>query len=65
MNNCPMMFRPKLQPDTASNTSGAGGGQIRIWGKAHFEMQLGPIRLVREARVAEIKDEILLGDDII
>ena len=42
-----------------------GGGQFQILGKANFEIQLGPIKLVREARVAEIKDEILLGDDII
>ena len=61
----PEDVRPKLQPDTTSRTSGAGGGQIQILGKANFEIQLGPIKLVREARVAEIKGEILLGDDII
>ena len=58
-------IRPNLQPDTKSETSGAGGGQIQILGKANFEIQLGPVKLIREARVAEIKDEILLGDDII
>ena len=61
----PEDVQPKLQPDTTSRTSGVGGGQIQILGKANFEIQLGPIKLVREARVAEIKDEILLGDDII
>ena len=48
-----------------NRTSGAGGGQIQILGKANFEIQHGPIKLVREARVAETKDEFLLGDDII
>ena len=58
-------IRPKLQPDAKSETSGAGGGQIRILSKANFEIQLGPIKLIREARVMEITDEILLGDDLI
>ena len=61
----PEDVRPKLQPHTGGNASGAGGGNIRIWGKAIFELQLGPIKLAREALVAEITDEILLGDDII
>ena len=61
----PEDVRPRLQPHTGGNASGAGGGNIRIWGKAIFELQLGPVKLVREALVAEITDEILLGDDII
>ena len=61
----PEDVRPKLQPETGSMTSGAGGGPIQILGKAKFELQLGPEKLIREVRVAEIKDEILLGDDII
>ena len=42
-----------------------GGGHIPILGKAKFELQLGSETLVREVRVAEINDEILLGDDIL
>ena len=54
-----------MQPHTEGNASGAGGGNIRIWGKAIFELQLGPVKLEREALVVEITDERLLGDDII
>ena len=61
----PEEIRPKLQPHTEGSASGAGGGNIRVWGKGIFELQLGPVRLEREALVAEITDEILLGDDII
>ena len=61
----PEAVRPKLQPHTEGNASGAGGSAIPIWGKAIFELWLGPVKLTREAQVAEITDEILLGDDII
>ena len=45
--------------------SGAGGGDIRIWGRAKFKLQLGPVELIREVVVAEIIDDVLLGDDIL
>ena len=57
--------RPKLQPGTEDMASGAGGGDIKIWGRAEFRIQLGPVELTREVLVAEIIDDVLLGDDIL
>ena len=44
---------------------GAGGEPIKIWGWAPFDLQLGPVSLQRVLMVAEIEDQILLGDDIL
>ena len=44
---------------------GAGGEPIKIWGWAPFDLQLGPVSLWRVLIMAEIEDEILLGDDIL
>ena len=44
---------------------GAGGEPMKIWGQAPFDLQLGPVSLQRVLIVAEIEDEILLGDDIL
>ena len=61
----PEDIRPRLQPGTEDMASGAGGGDIRIWGRAKFKLQLGPVELIREVVVAEIIDDVLLGDDIL
>ena len=61
----PEDIRPRLQPGTEDMASGAGGGDIRIWGQAKFKLQLGPVELIRETVVAEIIDDVLLGDDIL
>ena len=49
---------------------GAGGEPIKIWGWAPFDIQLVPCQLctltsVLALMVAEIEDQILLGDDIL
>ena len=44
---------------------GARGEPIKIWGQAPFDLQLGPVSLQRVLMVAEIEEEILLGDDIL
>ena len=44
---------------------GAGGEPIKIWGQAPFDLQLGPVSLQRVLMVAEIEDQILLGNDIL
>ena len=61
----PEDIRPRLQPGTEDMASGAGGGDIEIWGWAKFKLQLGPVELIREVVVAEIIDDVLLGDDIL
>ena len=61
----PEDIRPRLQPGTEDMASGAGGGNIQIWRRAKFKLQLGPVELIREAIVAEIIDDVLLGDDIL
>ena len=61
----PEDIRPRLQTGTEDMASGAGGGNIQIWGWAKFKLQLGPVELIREAVVAEIIDDVLLGDDIL
>ena len=61
----PEDIRPRLQPGTGDMASGAGGGDIRIVGWAKFKLQLSPVELIREVVVAEIIDDVLLGDDIL
>ena len=63
----PESVRPKLQPGTAGSASGpgTGNGSFRIWGTTMFELQLGPVKLQRELGVADIKDDVLLGDNIL
>ena len=44
---------------------GAGGEPIKIWQQTPFDLQLGPVSLQRVLMVAEIEDQVLLGDDIL
>ena len=44
---------------------GAGVEPIKTKGWAPFDLQLGPVSLQRVLMVAEIEDQILLGDDIL
>ena len=41
------------------------GHQFEYGGRAILELRLGPVQLTRALAVADIKDEILLGDDIL
>ena len=41
------------------------GLYINIWGRGTFDIKLGPVTLTQELAVAEIDDEILLGDDLL
>ena len=61
----PKENRPELSPRTKGTATGAGGAPIQIWGVGKFQVQLGSITLTREMAVAEITDDILLGDDIL
>ena len=63
----PEAVRPKLWGGTEGTAIGAGeeGLPIKIWGSAMFDLQLGPVKLQRELAVADIRDEVLLGDDIL
>ena len=38
---------------------------MKIWGKAPFDLQLWPVSMLRMLTVAEIEDQILLGDAIL
>ena len=55
--------RPILRRSSALR--GAGGAPIKERGKAAFRLILGPLEIVREAIVADISDEALLGYDIL
>ena len=44
---------------------GTGGKSIRIWGWAAFGLQLRWVSIGRVLMVADIKDEVLLGGDIL
>lgn len=55
--------RPVLKP--ASGLLGAGGAPIQGCGKAEFEFKLGPLEIIKEAVVADIEDDALLGYDVL
>ncbi len=55
--------RPSLEK--TSCLVGAGGSPIRERGKAMFTLQLGPLVMAREAVVAAIEDDALLGYDVL
>ena len=61
----PREKRPELSSRIEGTATGAGGAPIQIWGMGKFQVQLGPITLTREMAVAEITDDVLLGDDIL
>ena len=44
---------------------GAGGMPIKEKGKAEFTLRLGTLEIFREAVVADVEDEVLLGYDIL
>lgn len=52
-------WRPKLEK--AASLKGAGGLPIVERGKATFQLKLGPFEIIKEAIVAEIEDDALLG----
>ena len=55
--------RPKLRK-TASLRA-ANGKPILDWGEAQFTMTLGTLEVVKEAKVADIEDDVLLGYDVL
>jgi len=55
--------RPPL--GRALNLKGAGGESIRDRGVATFNFKLGPLEIIREAVVADISDDALLGYDVL
>ena len=58
--------RPSIQvSNPVVDLVGADGSSLSCKGRAVFEIDLGPLRLVRELAVATIADEALLGADIL
>jgi len=59
----PKESRPILQD--VADTTNADGGTLKPYGRADFEIELGQLMLTKQILVADIKDEALLGDDVI
>jgi len=55
--------RPRLVKSACLR--GAGGMPIREKGKAEFTLRLGTLEIFREAVVADVEDDVLLGYDIL
>lgn len=58
--------RPDLvQPRRSNMLTGADGNFISCLGKGVFNMEIGPVLVTEEVSVADISDEILLGNDVL
>ncbi|KAH3801602.1 hypothetical protein DPMN_155258 [Dreissena polymorpha] len=55
--------KPKLTD--AIGLRGAGGMPIKVMGRGAFRMQLGPVKRLQEAIVADIEEDVLLGYDVL
>ena len=55
--------RPKLRESGPTNH--AGGGELRNYGSAIMELQIGPLQFDHECRIVGITDDVLFGDDLL
>ena len=55
--------RPRLSEKV--NLTHAGGAPLQDFGKCQLEVQLGPLKLMKEVIVAKIEDQVLIGMDIL
>ena len=55
--------RPKLRESGPTNH--AGGGELRNYGSAVMELQIGPLQFDHECRIVGITDDVLFGDDLL
>ena len=54
---------PKLRESGPTNH--AGGGELRNYGSAIMELQIGPLQFYHECRIVGITDDGLFGDDLL
>ena len=55
--------RPKLKESGPTNH--AGGGELRNYGSAIMELQIGPLQFDHECRIVGITHDVLFGDDLL
>ena len=55
--------QPKLRESGPTNH--AGGGELKNYGSAIMELQIGPLRFNHECRIVGITDDVLFGDDLL
>ena len=55
--------RPKLRESGPTNH--AGGGELKNYGSAIMELQIGPLQFDHECRIVGITDDVLFGDDLL
>ena len=54
---------PKLRE--LGRTNHAGGAELRNYGSAVMELQIGPLQFDHECRIVGITDDVLSGDDLL
>ena len=54
---------PKLRESGPTNH--AGGGELKNYGSAIMELQIGPLQFDHECRIVGITDDVLFGDDLL
>ena len=54
---------PKLRQSGPTNH--AGGGELKNYGSAIKELQIGPLQFDHECRIVGITDDVLFGDDLL
>ena len=55
--------RPKLRESGPTNH--AGGGELKNYGSAIMELQIGPLQFDHKCRIVGITDDVLFGDDLL
>ena len=55
--------QPKLRESGPTNH--AGRGELRNYGSAIMELQIGPLQFDHECRIVGITDDVLFGDDLL
>ena len=55
--------RPKLRQSGPTNH--AGGGELKNYGSAIMELQIGPLQFDHECRIVGITDDVLFRDDLL
>ena len=55
--------QPKLRESGPTNH--VGGGELRNYGSAIMELQIGPLQFDHECRIVGITDDVLFGDDLL
>ena len=55
--------RPKFRQSGPTNH--AGGGELKNYGSAIMELQIGPLQFDHECRIVGITDDVLFGDNLL